>query len=278
MARDAAVTASARFVFAVLRLAAASEAPFSITEVSRRLDVSVNKAYRAVVTLEAAGYLRRNPNTGRFDIGPAAERLVYAAFEQFHIRPAMAPYLRQIATSAEATTSLAVRIGWYTVTLAIVEGGSNIVSRTSRLGRATLLDRNAAGLAVLAWLTPADRARYAVFAARRPPPSVEAPTEKMSSQGDRLAEIRSAGFAVAEPSSDQANVIAFPLRDENGMPVGAITIDASGSRATPLDADPLLPEWRAMVEQAEDLLRGDAGRYANPYAHLDPDLIDFHRR
>lgn len=272
MAGGAAVTASARFVFAVLRLAVAAEEPLSIAEISRRLGVSVNKAYRAVVTLEGAGYLRRNPVSGRFDIGPVAERLVYASFEQFRIRAVIAPYLRQVATSAEATASFCVRIGWFGVTLALIEGGSNIVSRTPRLGRATLLDRNAAGLAILAELPADEVARFVTFAAARQAQGMSA----IALTAERLADIRRAGFVAIAPAGRQLAALGFALRDPAGRPIGSVAIEATAGRAVPLAADPLLPEWLGMVAEAEALVRADERLSANPYGHLDPDRVDFH--
>ena len=147
MAQGSAVTASARFVFSVLRLAAAADAPLSVTEISRRLGVPVNKAYRAAVTLENAGYLRRiTPIAVDLKSDRSRSNWCTRLFSSFTFAAAIAPYLRQIATSAEATTSLAVRIGWYAVTLALAESGSNVVSRARRLGRAALLDSDAGGL------------------------------------------------------------------------------------------------------------------------------------
>lgn len=274
MAQGSAVTASARFVFSVLRLAAAANAPLSVTEISRRLGVPVNKAYRAAVTLEDAGYLRRHPHSGRFEIGPVAEQLVYAGFQQFHLRAAIAPYLRQIATSAEATTSLAVRIGWYAVTLALAESGNNVVFRARRLGRAALLDSDAGGLAILAWLTPDEIKRFFFFAARhlsKTPPAV--PTHQK-----RLAAFKRAGFATGSANNKQLQALAIPLRNAKGHPLASITVEAPLSRDTSLEADTLLKDWRDIVAQAERTLQSNPEKFATPYAFLDPDIIEFSER
>jgi DNA-binding IclR family transcriptional regulator len=274
MARGPAVTASARFVFAVLRLAAVADAPLSVTEISRRLGVPVNKAYRAAVTLESAGYLRRHAHTGRFEIGSVAEQLVYAVFQQFNIRGAIAPYLRLIATTAEATTSLAVRIGWYAVTLALAESRSNIVSRAPRLGRATLLDSDAGGLAILAWLTPDEVRQFFSFAANHPSQvSLAVPNHKK-----RLAAFKRAGFATGVANNKQLQALAIPLCDTNGRPVASITVEAPVSRALALEADPLLKDWRDIAAQAEVVVRANPETFANPYAFLDPDAVEFSDR
>jgi DNA-binding IclR family transcriptional regulator len=273
MAKDAAVNASARFVFSVLRLAAAADAPLSVAEISRRLGVSVNKAYRAAVTLEGAGYLHRDPNTGRFETGPVTEQLVYAAFEQFQIRAAIAPYLRQIATSAQATTSLAVRIGWYGVGVALIESGGNIVSRAQRLGRATLLDRDPGGLAILAWLTANEVTQFKAFAATHP-----SGPNAAGVSSNQLATIRKSGFALSAPNDTQLHALGIPVREGEGRPIASITIQAPGGRRVPLQADPLLKDWLGTAAQAEAMVRASPTQFVNPYAFLDPDLLRFSDR
>jgi DNA-binding IclR family transcriptional regulator len=271
MAQGSVATSSAKFVFSVLRLAAAADAPVSVTEISRRLCVSVNKAYRAAITLENSGYLRRNRLDGKFEIGPVSEQLIFAAFQQFPLRESVAPYLRQIATSADATTSLAVRIGWYTVTLALLESGTNVVSRTRRIGRASLLDRTAAGLAILACLPGEQVKRFFAFSARQQPTS--APNRTTTQR--QLAAFRRFGFATAFATNKQLFALAIPLRAASGDPIGSILIEAPPNRDLALDEDPLGKDWIQIASQAEGVVRADPERFANPFASLDPDTITF---
>ncbi len=271
MAQGSVATSSAKFVFAVLQLAAMSDAPLSTTEISRRLRVPVNKAYRAAITLESAGYLRRHQPDGKFEIGPVAEQLVFAAFQQFHLREAVAPYLRQIATSAEATTSLAVRVGWYAVNLALVESSGNVVSRKRRLGRAALLDTVAGGLAIIACLSPDDVKRFLAFADRHKPTSSAVRRVNLK----RLAAFKRTGFVTAFADSKQLLALAIPLRDSNGDPAASITIEAPASRDVPLDGDPHIKDWLEIAVRAEKILRANPEKFANPFALLDPDEIIF---
>jgi DNA-binding IclR family transcriptional regulator len=273
MAQDSTVTVSARFVFSVLRLVATANKPLGVTEISRHLSVPVNKAYRAAVTLENVGYLRRHASRGGFEIGAVAEQLVYAGFQVFRVRAAITPYLRQIATSAEATTSLAVRIGWYSVTLAFAESGSNVISRAQRFGRATLLDSDVGGLAILAWLMPAEIKRFLSFAAQH----LSKSDLSASAYQKRLAAFKRAGFATASANNKRVQALGIPLRDVKGSPLGSITVEALVGRDIPLQADPLLKQWLEIVAQAEAVLHANPGQFATPYAFLDPDDIQFYR-
>ena len=136
----------------------------SIAEVSRGLDISNNKAYRAITTLERLDYVRRIAPAGRFSIGAAAERLLQQAFRRLDIRTFMLPYLRQIATSTNETAGLAICVGWYSVRVANIESATNVVARANRLGAATLLGSDVGGLAILSGCTLRELQRYRHFA------------------------------------------------------------------------------------------------------------------
>jgi DNA-binding IclR family transcriptional regulator len=272
MASESSVTVSARFVFSVLRLVAAADKPLGVTAISRHLNVPVNKAYRAAVTLVDAGYLSRCPSSGGgFQSGPVAEQLVYAAFQQFRIRAAVAPYLRQIATSADATASLAVRIGWYSVTLALAQSGANVVSRSHRVGQGKALDSDVGGLAILAWL-PSDEIReFFSFKSRQR----SGPKPSASAHQKRFAVFRRVGFATGLVNNKQFQALGMPLRDAKGYPVASIKVEAPVSRDTPLQTDPRLKEWLKIVSQAEATLKSNTDQFAMPFAFLDSNDIHF---
>jgi DNA-binding IclR family transcriptional regulator len=269
MAQKPAVTTSARLVFAVLRLIAAEKTSLGVSEISRRLDVPVNKAYRAAVTLEDAGYLKRQARGRGFEIGPAAERLVYAGFQQFPIRTAISPYLRQLATSAEATASLAVRVGWYAITVAYAEGGRGVVPRARRLGRAVLLNEEAGGLAILGGLKPSDVRRFQSFASKR------GGAHRGTSKTNKPAKAVRFGVSMSIANNEQLYALAIPLRAGDSQPLASITVEAPVTRDVSLEADPLLKDWLQIVAEAEATLRTHPEKFAAPYAALDPDNIDF---
>jgi DNA-binding IclR family transcriptional regulator len=271
--KDVEVTSSsARDVFAALRSALSTQNTASVADISRRLKISNNKAYRAVTTLERFEYLKRNVQTGGFTIGSAAEKLVQQAFKRLAVRTFMLPYLRQIATSAEETVGLVIRVGWYGVRVANIESAKNVVARGNRLGAATVLGGEAGGLAILSTLPPGDIKRFAAFVKSR-----EAQVEVASSERalNRLLQTsRAQGFAAL--ASDQVDSIAIPLRPEAQAPsFAAVTIEGPASRAVPLDRDPRLQNWIAIVAEAEATLRVAPQKLSDPFAHLDPDSVRF---
>jgi DNA-binding IclR family transcriptional regulator len=265
-------SSSARDVFAALRSALASPNTASIADISRRLKISNNKAYRAVTTLERFEYLKRNVQTGGFTIGAAAEKLVQQAFRRLAVRTFMLPYLRQIATSAEETVGLVIRVGWYGVRVANIESAKNVVARGNRLGAATILGGEAGGLAILSTLAPGDVKKFAAFVKSRDAQIDAALSERTLNR--LLSTSRTQGFAAL--ASEQVDSIAIPLRpDAQGPSFAAVTIEGPASRAVPLHLDPRLQDWIAIVAEAEAALCAAPQKLADPFAHLEPDTVYF---
>jgi DNA-binding IclR family transcriptional regulator len=270
--KDTDVTSSsARDVFATLRNALSSPPAVSIADISRRLNITNNKAYRAVTTLERLDYLQRNPVGGNFTIGPAAERLVQQAFRRLEIRTFLLPYLRQIATSAEETAGLVIRIGWYGIRVANIESRSNVVARANRLGAATVLGDDAAGLAILSTFTAADMKRFTAFANSKSADGEGAVSKKSVSLS--IEALREKGFVIV--TNEQLDAIAIPLGQVAEKASAAVTIEAPPSRTVPLHRDPRVQSWVAIAQEAEAALRVNPKRFVDPFAHLDPDTVTF---
>jgi DNA-binding IclR family transcriptional regulator len=273
-AHQDATSSSARDVFSALRLVLEGSEPLTIAEISRRLNISNNKAYRAVTTLERAEYLGRNPSTGAFAIGSVAERLVYTAFQNLHIRSAMIPYLRQIATSAEETTSLIVRVGWYGVRVANIEGPGHVVARADRLGSATMLHEDAAGLAIMSSFSDSEIGNFFQFIKTKQHRSKMVISEKALKK--RVGAARADKVVIF--GGEQADAIGIPLRNSLGMALAAVSIEAPKGRAISLERDPLLPDWLITAAEAERVLHSAPDKFVNPYAHLNPNEIVFAAR
>jgi DNA-binding IclR family transcriptional regulator len=261
-------SSSARDVFAALRCALSQDTA-SIADISRHLNISNNKAYRAVATLERLDYVRRVPPDDRFGIGAAAERLLQQAFRRLDIRTFMLPYLRQIATSANETAGLAIRVGWYSVRVANIESSTNVVTRANRLGAATLLSSDIGGLAILCTFTLREIQRYRRFV--KSDPNLARPEPDVL---NRLVHIvRKTGYATCSP--DQLDAIAIPLRRDKQHASAAVTIEAPASRAVPLRQDPRLQDWLAIAAEAEAVLQVTPDKFPDAFAHLDPDQVRF---
>lgn len=260
---------SSLHIFEMLREVCASREPLGVAELSRRLELSLSTAQRALLTLTQAGYLKRHPYVPKYSMGFTAERLVNALLERFTIRTASMLYLRRLAAGSRRTASLYVRLGWYSIRLVGVEAGNNPVPHSRRLGEAALLHTDAPSIAILAFLTDAELGRFSRFA------NTSAPKSRTHS---RLAGIRAKGFAYeAVGENGTLESLAFPLRDATGSAVASVAIEGPPAKRA-LHRDPQLNAWREIVRELEHLIQTKRAICANPFAHIDPDDIHFGRR
>jgi len=259
---------SSRHVFETLREVCASREPVGVAEISRRLDLSLSTAQRALLTLTQAGYLKRHPYVPKYRIGFTAERLVNALLERFRIRGASVLCLRRLAAASRRTASLYVRLGWYSVRLLGIEAGNNPAPHARRLGEAAFLTEDAASLAILAFLPDDEGARFAHFAAS---------IHVASAPERRLGEIRAKGYAYRGGTGQgQVESLAFPVRNHANTAVASVAIEGAAGEQ-PLFRSPQLDEWRAIVREFESVVQGKPELYANPFEHIDPDRIRFGR-
>ena len=133
-------TASSRYIFEILRLVSTEKRPMSATEISRRLRLSTTTAHRGLQTLERAGYVARHQLSARYVLGGMSRRLLQSFFARFALHGFAIPYMRQLAIATGETASLFVRVGWYAVRIASVQGTKEII-HTGPTGEVRDLDR-----------------------------------------------------------------------------------------------------------------------------------------
>jgi IclR family transcriptional regulator, KDG regulon repressor len=261
-------TASSRYIFEILRLVSTEKRPMSATEISRRLRLSTTTAHRGLQTLERAGYVARHQLSARYVLGGMSRRLLQSFFARFALHGFAIPYMRQLAIATGETVSLFVRVGWYAVRIASVQGTKEII-HTGPTGEVRDLDDGAAGRALLAFMPDAERRRFlgelkaGLSAARR-----------RALEAD-IADIRERGVAVeAFQSHPGWAAAAFPLRTGADAAAGAIAIEGPvlklGAKKHSPKRSPDWIELAANVAQMEALIQANPERFKNPYGHLDP--------
>lgn len=259
---------SAMHIFEILRLVSRSDEPLGTAEISRLANLPLSTVYRALVTLDEARYISRSDPGGQYQPGEMPQHLSHAVFQSFPLRDAVQPLLERMAQESGETTSLSVRIGWYQMTIAVVHGFEDLYHRTW-LGAVEPLHRGIASQAILAYLSDADRDEYLRFRNRRShiaPPPDEDEVRAICGQARR------AGYLSAPAAADsKAQATAIPLRDSGGCAVGSILI--TGHRE---DARQDLQRRLCLRDEVEARLRDQPDLCRSPYAHLDPNEIEFH--
>ena len=93
---------------AVLEFLARSKRGFSISEISRNLNLPKSSTYLTLTTLVAREYLQRNTHTGKFYFGAKLVELSRRVLEHLDLREEAKPFLQALMRKTGVTVHLAV--------------------------------------------------------------------------------------------------------------------------------------------------------------------------
>lgn len=101
--------------FAVLEYLAAS--PSRVVEVTRALSLPWATVHRTIIQLEKAQFLRRDPETHRYEIGPRLWYVGSAYLANHRVLKVAMPYISRLETVEGIATQVVERIGWQSVAI-----------------------------------------------------------------------------------------------------------------------------------------------------------------
>jgi DNA-binding IclR family transcriptional regulator len=223
------------------------DAELGVTELSRRLRLSKNNAFRLLATLEARGYVEKNKATDAYRLGLKSLQLGRTFIRQIDLQGRAQPILEKIVRSCQETAYLAMFQEASVVYLGVVET-EQPVRVVSRIGARLPLYCTASGKLRLASLSAEERQRLLEQGERKPltPQTI---TDLEQLQGE-LESIARAGFAVDhEECEPGVRCVAAPVRDFTGRVIGALVISGPNVR---------LPDDRVDAELAPLVLQSAA--------------------
>jgi len=256
------VNSSALYVFEVLRFVADMPEPLGVTEIGRRLSLPVSTVFRALTTLEDAGYIQRFQNAPRFEIGTMPYLLNRALLSRFALHGESRPVLYELAQTSEDTISLWMRLGWYGVRIGGAFGRRD-THHHARLGDVVLLHTHPAGRTMLTMLPDNEQSDYAQFVANHHADSAASLDNGWPHPGGG-GEVRRER---TEPDSVRSSSVA--IRDQNGAVVGCLASDGAAGGDDP-SLDQRLCQARDTLEA---LIAAAPERYRSPFAHIPADKI-----
>jgi DNA-binding IclR family transcriptional regulator len=253
---------SSRAVFEVLREISKADTALGAADVARMLKLPITTAARALSTLEAAGYVVRRNGAARFVIGKSGQRLAYAFMAQFPIRDLALPYLQQLTLLSGHSSSLFVRLGWYTVRIALISGTSSIVN-VAPIGETRPLTSGAPSLAMLAQLPEAEFARALDRGGQPLRANLREQCERIRVQGYayHVSSLESGGYDLAFPIGDPARSILASVALEG------LIVSLENSRDQ-------IDQARQVVSVLQDIVARGSDALTPHYEHVDPDEID----
>lgn len=211
----------------VLEILGASEAPMSLSDIARAMELSRSSAFRLVYTLRQMGFIREAEQANTFTLGARVLNLGFAYLNQQPITEIARPILAQLRDETGVSTHLSVLEGDDVLYLVSHQARSGYVSNM-RTGTRTQAYASAIGWCLLGGITEpelqefADRQTWQRFTEHTPMDA--------ASLLARVLEVRSAGFVVSrgfrEPGGSS---VAVPVRDNTGSVVACVNLSGPDS-------------------------------------------------
>jgi DNA-binding IclR family transcriptional regulator len=206
----------------MLCLADSGSNPKSLTDICREVGIHRSKAFSILSTLNEYGLVKKNPKRRGYVLGPGLLTLTGKMLETLNVSRLVEPVLYELAKKAGATVSLGVISDDKSFVVAQYEGAPGI-GISAPIGHVTPITYGAHGKAIAAFL-PEDeldellKTRELYFYGS--PKKFN--RERLEKE---LVQCRRDGFALELGDIQQGvNAIASAVLDQNGRPVGYITI------------------------------------------------------
>jgi len=237
-----------------------------ITELARTLDLLPSDVHRIVNSLQAHGYVERDPETRRYHLGAGLLRLSVTTLHRNLFQEKERGVLMRLSARLGASTHLGLLdIRECEVFLADQVEHPALSVFKSRLGATAALHSTALGKTIMAGMD-AKTFRHALERWGLPKSTGKTITELPALEKE-LEIIRQRGYAVdREESADGACCIGSPLRNCTGMVVGAISASMKASHFRTVNQMHLVSLVNAAAAELSGLLGYDpasADQYRN---------------
>jgi DNA-binding IclR family transcriptional regulator len=206
----------------MLCLANSDGNPKSLTEICQEVGIHRSKAYSILNTLNTSGLVKKNPNRRGYILGPGLLTLAGKMLETLSLPRLAEPILDDLAKKAGATVTLGVISDDKTYIVGEYQGAPGI-GISSPIGYVTPITYGAHGKAIAAFLPKTELEELLknkeLFFHGSPEKFDKSRLER------ELVQYRRDGFAVELGDMlSGVKVIAAPLLDQYGKPIGYITI------------------------------------------------------
>jgi DNA-binding IclR family transcriptional regulator len=203
-------------------------APLGVTEISQRLNLNKSRVFRILSTLTSRGYVRQDPQTQKYRLGPGFLAVGEAVRRQFALQEAAEPFLVELAERTGDAVYLAVRAGTGSVSISRHQG-HHVLQVTTPVGQALPLHIGGCPKLLLAYLPEAEQEHIVeeMVLTRFTPNTITDRDELRR----HLAQIRAQGFAIDEEDFEPGvYVVGAPVWDFSGHVVAGISVATHAGR------------------------------------------------
>ncbi len=228
----------------ILETVAHRNGGMSNADISRKLGIPKSSASYILRTLEHRGYLRRNPETGRYRLGVKILSLSRGALSGLDVREAALPIMRQLVDHHHLTAHLAILDGDEAVYVERVEA-QGFIKMDTWVGRRMEIHSTSVGKALAAYLDPGTiegilRTRGMKKLTSK---TITTPARYMK----ELERVREQGYAVDdEENSPEVRCVAAPIFGANGGVEASLGMTGTIHQVGP----DMVPKLAAAVKEA----------------------------
>jgi len=235
----------------VLETLAHSRKGYSVSELSRRLELPKSSVHLILRTLERRGYLQKHAASGRYRFGLKLVGLGRAALEGVELRDEARPALTSLAHATDLTVHMGVLERSEVVIIERIESTS-AVRVVSWVGRRLDANSTAVGKALLAFQPPEEQERQ--LRSDRLPRHNDRTIATIPGLKRELERVRAQGYSLCD-EEDEIGVrcVGAPILNEHGCAVAAISV-AGTTTQIPADRMPALAD--AVVATAREISGG----------------------
>lgn len=218
-----------RRAIAVLK-AFSNDAPeMGVTEISQRVNLHKSTAYRLLSAFEDEGLVIKNPETGKYRLGPELIILGEQVLRHIDVHRVALPYLRDLAEKTGETIDLEVLSGGNVITIDEI-AGRHVVAAGGAIGMPWAAHATSNGKVLLAD-QPIEKQRQILSRTLKRFTSRTMTDSKALAR--ELAKVRDQGFAVSFGElEDHLVAVGVPIRGRNGDAVAAVSISGPDTRIT----------------------------------------------
>lgn len=223
--KDSSTLSTVDKAFRVLELIGGSQSGYTLTELVKKLNISMGAAQRLTYTLVALKYLYREPKTKALRLTPKIFLFGFAFLSQSEIREIARPCMRQLNEDLDEIVNLGVMLNDEEVVyIERIDKTSGVkLTTTLRVGSRRPIHANAIGKVILAFLPESDQRRILDHLY-----SAEYPGKTFCSKNEfvkQLQNIRLLGYSANKSELFQDILaLAVPILNHQSLPVAGINI------------------------------------------------------
>ena len=215
---------------AMLNLFDAEHRDWTLDEMVTELKLPRMTGYRMARTLQSAGYLVSDAQSGRYRLGPALLASTYLSEGYAELVAIARPYLESLVEDTGESATLAVDVDGVAVCVAMVDS-PRPHKREVAVGRVIGDTANAHGKMYAAFMPEADRARLLAVPHQRLTPRTITDPGELAAELERVHD-EGVAFDIEERNLGTC-AVAAPVRDQMGAVVGSIGVIVPTGRFGP---------------------------------------------